>query len=385
MSPEESLAQQEHETRFEINTGDVVFVSRNLKNEDGTPQLNAEGKQSKALEDGWEVVDMTAINPTNGREGIMLRNTNDPDELKFYSFNQLADIQSRAEHEIINRASSVASDMIKETGQISNESTEYETSSRDEAVEDLAEVAVEQVVSEPPIEGQPSDWSREAAEAQRSSPTKDKPHMFGIEDRVELTTIQLGGREVRAMTTGWYVDESGQTQMLLGPVNVDDMDLFKGREVTQSLAARHNANKQPAASAIIDRVPVAQPKVPSVEQYATQPREGEINGDAMTMEEFQALIAEQRGNKVEESGYDSSMGTTTASLVEAPQETQLDMYKRFARELKAELDDLYSQRRKAQPGSDEAYALENQIKGAKEDAGKYARMVAKLQGNTNWH
>jgi hypothetical protein len=385
MSPEESLAQQEHETRFEINTGDVVFVSRNLKNEDGTPQLDAEGKQSKALEDGWEVVDMTAINPTNGREGIMLRNTNDPDELKFYSFNQLADIQSRAEHEIINRASSVASDMIKETGQISNESTEYETSSRDEAVEDLAEVAVEQVVSEPPIEGQPSDWSREAAEAQRSSPTKDKPHMFGIEDRVELTTIQLGGREVRAMTTGWYVDESGQTQMLLGPVNVDDMDLFKGREVTQSLAARHNANKQPAASAIIDRVPVAQPKVPSVEQYATQPREGEINGDAMTMEEFQALIAEQRGNKVEESGYDSSMGTTTASLVEAPQETQLDMYKRFARELKAELDDLYSQRRKAQPGSDEAYALENQIKGAKEDAGKYARMVAKLQGNTNWH
>lgn len=121
--------------------------------------------------------------------------------------------------------------------------------------------------------------------------------MFGIEDRVELTTIQLGGREVRAMTTGWYVGESGQTQMLLGPVNVDDMDLFKGREMTQSLAARHNANKQPAASAIIDRVPVAQPKVPSVEQYATQPREGEINGDAMTMEEFQALIAEQRGTR----------------------------------------------------------------------------------------
>lgn len=49
MSPEESLAQQEHETRFEINTGDVVFVSRNLKNEDGTPQLDAEESNQKRL------------------------------------------------------------------------------------------------------------------------------------------------------------------------------------------------------------------------------------------------------------------------------------------------------------------------------------------------
>jgi hypothetical protein len=55
MNPETNQTpdSQERESPYEINPGDVVFVSRNLKNADGTPQLDDEGNQVKKLEDGW--------------------------------------------------------------------------------------------------------------------------------------------------------------------------------------------------------------------------------------------------------------------------------------------------------------------------------------------
>lgn len=64
-------------------------------------------------------------------------------------------------------------------------------------------------------------------------------------------------------------------------------------------------------------------------------------------------------------------------------ETELEMNERFLRETQAELQDLYAQHRRAVPNSWEAGSLENQIKNAKEDAGAFARKVAKLKGQ-NW-
>lgn len=117
MSPENQSPDQkaEFEEHYEINPGDIVVVSRNLKNPDGTPRLGEDGKQMTELEDGWEVVNLNATNPNNGREGIMLRNTDNPDEFKFYSDRQIREIQKRHEDDIMNRASRAASGMLGET------------------------------------------------------------------------------------------------------------------------------------------------------------------------------------------------------------------------------------------------------------------------------
>lgn len=62
-------------------------------------------------------------------------------------------------------------------------------------------------------------------------------------------------------------------------------------------------------------------------------------------------------------------------------ETEVEMYERFVREGKAELDELYRQHRNAEVGSSEWASLENQIKLAKEDVGANARRAAQLKGN----
>ena len=61
------------------------------------------------------------------------------------------------------------------------------------------------------------------------------------------------------------------------------------------------------------------------------------------------------------------------------EETELQMYERFVREYRAELQDLYAQHRLAVPGSQEADELANQIAHAKQDAGEYAKKVAQLR------
>lgn len=73
-----------------------------------------------------------------------------------------------------------------------------------------------------------------------------------------------------------------------------------------------------------------------------------------------------------------------AGIAEPQPETEAEMYERFSQETRLELQQLYKEHREAQPGSDEMYRLERQIKDAKEDAGKYARLAARARGNTNW-
>lgn len=67
------------------------------------------------------------------------------------------------------------------------------------------------------------------------------------------------------------------------------------------------------------------------------------------------------------------------------EETELQMNERFLREAMAEKNDLYAQLRQAKPNTYEYDSLENQIRQAKSDADEYAKKVAKLKGNTNWH
>lgn len=161
MNIETSSPQHEHEIDREIKPGDVLFVSRNLKNEEGMPLLDDEGKQQTKLEDGWEVVDLAAINPSNGREGILLRNTNDSDELKFYSNNQLLDIQTRAEQQIMDRAANVATAMLGEIDQGSKEIAEREsripTEEAEKIGEEVVEVAQKDVANTEPAVGTIAD------------------------------------------------------------------------------------------------------------------------------------------------------------------------------------------------------------------------------------
>jgi len=73
-----------------------------------------------------------------------------------------------------------------------------------------------------------------------------------------------------------------------------------------------------------------------------------------------------------------------AAVEQSPQEeTELQMNERFLRETQAELQALYAELRTLKPGSNEAGSVENQIKFAKEDAGKFAGKVARLKGQ-NW-
>lgn len=283
-----------------------------------------------------------------------------------------------SEETVMDQAANVASNMIGEV----DGSVENEPIDREEAAEDLAEVAVDQVVDEPAGSEAPSPWSREAAEAARSGPTKEHPHMFGLEDRVLLTTVRIGDREVRALTTGQYIDEDGKVQMLLGPVNMEDARLFEGKSVTKSLAEIQAASASRVNSAPVDRVPPS--RIDSTPSYVDNSQETGVNGDAMTQEEFRALLAQQ-ANRTSSPGSTSISNEVAASSVEAAEESELDMNKRWLRESRAELDDLYEQLRRVPPGSYKADTITNQIKYAKGEAGKYARAVAKLEGNTNWH
>jgi len=80
-------------------------------------------------------------------------------------------------------------------------------------------------------------------------------------------------------------------------------------------------------------------------------------------------------------------GAAEASVVtsEVAVESEAEMYERFVRESRAELEGLYAQHRKLAPGSYEAGTLVNQINNTKQDIGEYAKKAAKLRGNTNWH
>jgi hypothetical protein len=276
---------------------------------------------------------------------------------------------------VMDQAANVASNMIGET----QGSVESEPIDRGEVVEDLAEVAVDQVVDEPAANSEmPSPWSLEAAEAARTGPTKEHPHMFGLEDRVLLTTVRIGDRDVRALTTGQYIDEDGKVQMLLGPVSIEDVQLFEGKHITKSLM-EIQATTTPRPSLMpVDRTPSA--RIEGRPSYVDGSQEGEINGNAMTQEELRALIDRQRAEQIS-----PSAGEVVTPSVEVVEESELDMNKRWLRESRAELDDLYKQLRRVAPGSYEADGLTNQIRYAKEDVGKYARAVAKLEGNTNWH
>lgn len=146
MNPEASppVHNSEHEETFEIHKGDVLFVKRNRRGADGKVLFDEEGKALTDFEDGWEVIDLKGVHPETNREGVMLQNTNNPDELKFYSESQLRAIQNGAEE---FKAAQAAARMLALEPQV--ESVEGDAileKFRKEIEQDVGEKATEEVV-----------------------------------------------------------------------------------------------------------------------------------------------------------------------------------------------------------------------------------------------
>lgn len=156
MNPETNNdTEQDH---FTVNTGDVLFVNRNLKDEMGEYIRDENGKVQTELEDGWEVIELNALDPRTSREAVLLQNTKNPNEMKFYSEEQLKVLQDRAERSITERAAQAAASMLGEIDGKSQELANQEPISREEA-EKIGEEAVEAVDREE------SNQSRGAAES----------------------------------------------------------------------------------------------------------------------------------------------------------------------------------------------------------------------------
>ncbi len=238
MNPETNQTpdSQERESPYEINPSDVVFVSRNLKNADGTPQLDDEGNQVKKLEDGWEVVTLNGINPTNGREGIMLRNTNDPDELKFYSERQVRDIQRRAEEDIMSRARSAAVDLVGNQLEVKAETPDAASERHEvlvnEVGQDMGREATEEVVevSDEPV-NQGEEMKPQVAPEQLSESDQQsfvKAALFEFQRRESYSADELQNGLSRAART--YEESVGGTR--------GAMNAFSSLETMQSEITR---------------------------------------------------------------------------------------------------------------------------------------------------
>lgn len=385
MNPEnsENSNSSEQEASFEIKTGDVLFVTRNLRTEDGEPLLDAEGKQQQKLEDGWEVIDINDIDdtddidPTILMEGVPLRNTANRKELKFYSMARLQAIQQQAKADVLSRASSVASEMLGEIDKHSIEIAEEEPRVTAAQAEKIGEEILEAAEVDEPAASEPelSPWSREAASQNEGGYTRENPYIFGMEDRKFITTVAVDGQEVRAITRGVYTDDEGVRQMILAPMSMQDAALFEGKIITKPesevLAVRKQTIAQVSEQRAIDTDEIAR----------NHPLDDDEAGHAMPMEEVRKLIQEARSQAPAEQAVEQVSEQASGQAPE--QETELQMAERFLAETKAELQELYAAHRKVDPGSQEAYSLENKIRYAKEDAGRFAGQVARLKGH-NW-
>lgn len=367
MSPEQSKPtpanKAEHETPFETKVGDVLFVSRNLKDEKGAPLLDAEGKRMTALEDGWEVIDLKGIHPGSHKEGIMLRNLDNPNELKFYSLSQLEGFQAQAEADIMAKASSAASGMLGEVDHHSAEIAEEEPRLTEEQARENGDAALDAAGVEDPSET-PSRWSEEAAKQEEPRYTREKPYIFGLEDVTFTTSVTIDGHEVRAMTKGMFTDEKGHRQMILGPMSAEDAQLFEGKMITKPESEIFRA--RPAMT-------IPEYRSSQADIAKNHPIDDDESGYAKPMAEIRKIMEQRAQAPIE-----------PAAAPEAPeQETELQMNERFLAETQTELRGLYAQHRTLDPKSNEAASIENQIRHAKEDAGKFAKKVAHLKGG-NW-
>lgn len=89
--------------------------------------------------------------------------------------------------------------------------------------EELGEEALELTGVEEPAAEAPSPWSRETAEIPvQGSPTRENPTMLDIfEDNVETKTLNVNGREVHAVTTGYFFENGKQFDIFV-PSNPAD-------------------------------------------------------------------------------------------------------------------------------------------------------------------
>ncbi|HWT40640.1 MAG TPA: hypothetical protein VN081_05250 [Dongiaceae bacterium] len=136
----------EHEVSdYEINTGDTMYVKRNLRDENGAFLRNAHGEIEKKLEDGWEVINLAFHNKQTGEVEVLLQNTANPDELKPVPAWRLREIQDEAEKQfdVESVAPSVAAELIGEIDQHSSEISEEEPRVTRQDAEEIGEEALE--------------------------------------------------------------------------------------------------------------------------------------------------------------------------------------------------------------------------------------------------
>lgn len=142
MNTENELTQntQETEADYEVNVGDIMHVFRNVK--------DAEGAPAKKLEDGWEVVETDSINPATGMPEVLLRNTADPDALRFVPERRLKEVQEIAEarHAAANLMAEDLRTIDASTEAMIQHETEISPERTREDFEEVGEVPVKQTV-----------------------------------------------------------------------------------------------------------------------------------------------------------------------------------------------------------------------------------------------
>lgn len=140
---------------FPINVGDMLWVVKNVRDENGQPTLDENGKIVKELQDNWEVVETDFYDTGDNTTKVLLKNPNPTvnDEFKLVNPWRLREIQQEAEDEII--ASAARKVMRFDVEAIEKELDDTSGAIESEAVEAGAErLTVEEAekIGEPPVE-----------------------------------------------------------------------------------------------------------------------------------------------------------------------------------------------------------------------------------------
>lgn len=197
--PENS--QQEREQPFEVNTGDIVYVERNQRDEHGNILRDKEGNPVTTLADGWEVIDAQYVDKRTGAVKVLVQDTADNNLMKFYTVEQLEHIQKKAEENLMPRATDVAKSIVNELETTSYETPEAEPVINEKIVEDLGEEALDDMgVNEPessssktstPEDGEWSSIDKTTNALKRLQELDNPNHLLAIVDQAHQGVGQL--------------------------------------------------------------------------------------------------------------------------------------------------------------------------------------------------
>ena len=255
-----------------------------------------------------------------------------------------------------------------------------------------------------------------------SGPTEEAPRRFDInEDALRLTRFSSGSEQASGLIVGYYDKEDGTRVDIVSPMGVDslydevevvdgevvrilsgaflagesvsvvrsDGKLDSGWEVTRSDVKENGTKityirKETPEGTLDKRVATDTlrqlngPSEVSPEQLEAESEHLKAQA-ALGKKGTEQVVQAPEVDMSEADVSEADVSESKAVEAEAPEETEAEMYERFMRETKQELDGLYNQLRKVDPKSYEAVTLENQIKYTKEDLGAHDRKLRELQ------